>query len=243
MVVVGDGLPTPPPVSLELPVAVVVDEAPPASPIAPEPTVVLKVAAEEATIVEPDRTVHHCFARTGKRLWLAPKMRAKSAFVRTAVEPLLPTDEADASMFIIARRTHDEATSVEILARRCVVFDTKKFLYEPLFTFPSSRAHNTPPPTKSQHLLKSASPAPRVVSDLATRMFNFHEFESLATRRSSSNCPARLVIVQFVRLTDIEILDPLEDSSGLGAEMWQQITKLQRRKAGISTTSKSDRLD
>jgi hypothetical protein len=35
----------------------------------------------------------------------------------------------------------------------------------------------------------------------------------------------------------MEILDPLGDSTGLDAEMWQKITKLQRRKAGISATS------
>src|ERR1035437_5769578 len=112
----------------------------------------------------------------------------------------------------------------------------------------NSQSQITPRPTTSQQFLKSEPPAPRVVSDLATRTFNFLEFESLASEfeQLSSGiryCPAGFAIVQIVRLTDIEILDPLEDSSGLGAEMWQQITKLQRRKAGISTTSKSDRLN
>jgi hypothetical protein len=51
------------------------------------------------------------------------------------------------------------------------------------------------------------------------------------------NCPAGIAIVQIVRITDMEILDPLGDSTGLDAEMWQKITKLQRRKAGISATS------
>jgi hypothetical protein len=70
-----------------------------------------------------------------KRLLLVLEESAIETSVLIAFESLLPTDDdAEASMFIIAKRTQDETTSVETLMRRCVVFARKKFLREePLY--------------------------------------------------------------------------------------------------------------
>jgi hypothetical protein len=127
VVVVVVGVPPPPEPPLPLPV--------PPPPPPPVVTVAVVTGVVGTVTVEIVATVDQRFTRPMKRLLLVLEESAIETSVLIAFESLLPTDDdAEASMFIIAKRTQDETTSVETLMRRCVVFARKKFLREePLY--------------------------------------------------------------------------------------------------------------
>lgn len=145
VVVVGNVEPPPPSVPPPPPSA--------APPVAVAVVVVVTVVGSVGVAVV--ETLSQRFTSPENWLLLDSDARVKTTSVRTAIESLPPNPEAEASMFTIAKRTHDDTANVRILGILRWVFAKKKFLYEPLFTCQSSQAHNTPPPTNSQHWLKS----------------------------------------------------------------------------------------
>jgi hypothetical protein len=125
--------PVPPPPVPPPPVPPPPVPPPPVPP--PVPVAVTIVTGVVGTVIaEIVETVDQRFTRPMKRLLSDLEVSAIATSVRIAFESLLPTDDAEASIFIIAKRTQDETTSVETLMRRCVVFARKKFLSEePLY--------------------------------------------------------------------------------------------------------------